>query len=64
LAFVKERKNPTSAEIFQHAKDEGRSTSAATALGKLVRNKKLKRTPLGMGIPFGKGSRGSRYTQV
>jgi hypothetical protein len=55
LGFVKLKKNPTSAEINQHIKSEGRSSSANNALGKLVKEKKLKRTP----IP---GERGSRYS--
>jgi hypothetical protein len=52
---VKQQKNPTSAEIQKHLKDEGRSSSASNALGKLVREKKLKRTPIA-------GQRGSRYS--
>jgi len=55
LAFVKQKKNPTSAEINQHIMSEGRSSSANNALGKLVKEKKLKRTPL-------EGQRGSRYS--
>jgi hypothetical protein len=55
LAFVKQKQNPTSAEIVHHLKSEGRSASAINALGKLVSEKKLKRTPL-------KGQRGSRYS--
>jgi hypothetical protein len=57
LAFVKQRKNPMTAEINQHLKDEGRSTNADNALNKLVKAKKLKRTPL-------EGQRGSRYLVV
>ena len=49
LAFVKEKKNPTSAEISRYLNGEGRSASASNALGKLVKGKKLKRTPLGEG---------------
>jgi ferric-dicitrate binding protein FerR (iron transport regulator) len=55
LAFVKGQKNPMSAEIHKHLKHEGRSSSASNALGKLVREKKLKRAPLA-------GQRGSRYS--
>jgi hypothetical protein len=55
LAFVKLKKNPTSAEINKHITSEGRSSSANNALGKLVKEKKLKRTPL-------EGQRGSRYS--
>jgi hypothetical protein len=55
LAFVKQKKNPTSAEINQHILSEGRSSSANNALGKLVREKKLKRAPIA-------GQRGSRYS--
>jgi len=57
LAFVKQKKSPTSAEINQHIKSEGRSSSANNALGKLVKEKKLKRTPIA-------GQRGSRYSLV
>jgi len=56
LGFVKERKNPTSQEIEGHWKGEGRGGPAANTLTKLVKAKKLKRTPLGKGI------RGSRYS--
>ncbi len=56
LAFVKERKNPTSQEIEGHWKGEGRGGPAANTLTKLVKAKKLKRTPLGKGV------RGSRYS--
>jgi len=56
LAFVKQEKNPTTAEISQHLLGEGRSNGAINALTKLVKEKKLKRTPLGKGI------RGSRYS--
>ena len=55
LGFVKLKKNPTSAEINQHIKSEGRSSSANNALGKLVKEKRLKRTPI-------EGQRGSRYS--
>jgi hypothetical protein len=56
LAFVKQEKNPTTAEISHHLLGEGRSNGAVNALTKLVKEKKLKRTPLGKGI------RGSRYS--
>jgi hypothetical protein len=56
LSFVKQQRNPTTAEINRHLKGEGRSSSANNALGKLVGEKNLKRTPLGKGI------RGSRYS--
>jgi hypothetical protein len=58
LAFVKEHKNPTSRQINQHFKDEGRSTAADDSLYQLVKKMKLKRTPLGEGIL------GSRYSLV
>ena len=51
LAFVKEKKNPTTQEIMKHAAAEGRTTGAASnALSVLTQSKKLKRTPLGKGI--------------
>jgi len=56
LAFVKANKNPTTQEINQHFKGEGRSSTADNALSKMTRENRLKRTPLGKGI------RGSRYT--
>ena len=56
LAFVKERKNPTTADVNHHFKAEGRSSTADNALTKLVKEKRLKRTPLGKGI------RGSTYS--
>jgi hypothetical protein len=58
LAFVKEHKNPTSQEITKHWQDQGRSGRADNTLSLMVKNKKLKRTPLGKGI------RGSRFTLV
>jgi hypothetical protein len=42
-------------EIEKHWTSEGRAVSAANLLSKLVKEKKLKRTPL-------KGERGSRYS--
>lgn len=55
LAFVKERKNPTTQEIKKHWTTEGRKGTADNALTLLVKGKKLKRTPL-------EGQRGSRYS--
>jgi hypothetical protein len=55
LAFVKQMKNPTTAQINDHLIMEGRSSSANNALGKLFREKKLKRTAI-------EGQRGSRYS--
>ena len=54
---MKQNGNPTTAEINRHLKDEGRSSSANNALGKLVKLKKLKRTQL-------EGERGSRYSLI
>ena len=56
LAFVKENKNMTTQDINKHFEEEGRSSTADNALSKLVRERKLKRTPLGKGI------RGSTYS--
>jgi hypothetical protein len=56
LDFIKTNKNPTSQDIEKHWKSEGRSYVAANLLSKLVKEKRLKRTPLGKGI------RGSRYS--
>jgi ferric-dicitrate binding protein FerR (iron transport regulator) len=55
LAFVKERKNPTTQEVKKHWLSEGRKGTADNALTLLVKDKKLKRTPL-------EGQRGSRYS--
>jgi hypothetical protein len=55
LEFVRSQKNPTTQEIKAHWNSEGRGGTADNALSKLVKDKKLKRTPLGEGI------RGSRY---
>ena len=55
LMFVKQKKNPTTAEVNQHVKDEGRASTADNTLSIMVKKKKLKRTPLG-------GRLGSRYT--
>jgi hypothetical protein len=52
LAFVKTKKNPTSKEITQHLLSEGRNLGAVSnALSVLTQKKKLKRTPLGKGLP-------------
>ena len=56
LEFVKARKNPTSQEINKHWKDAGRLGMADNNLSLLTKAKKLKRTPLGLGL------RGSRYS--
>lgn len=55
LAFVKEKGNPTTKDIKAHWAEDGRRGTADNELSRLVRVKKLKRTP----IP---GQRGSRYT--
>lgn len=55
LAFVKSRSNPIGREIEKHWASEGRAVTAANLLSKLVKEKKLKRTPL-------KNERGSRYS--
>lgn len=56
LSFIKSNRNPTSREINVAWKQEGRGHTADNTLTKLVKDRKLKRTPLGKGI------RGSRYT--
>lgn len=58
LEFVQQNKNPTTAEIKEHYVGEGRGGTADNALSKLVKDKKLKREPIGPGI------RGSRYLVV
>jgi len=55
IAFVKERKNPTTKDLTKHWASESRGGTAANALSRLVKEKKLKRTPL-------EGERGSRYS--
>jgi hypothetical protein len=55
LAFVKSKSNPIGREIEKHWASEGRAVTAANLLSKLVKEKKLKRTPL-------KNARGSRYS--
>jgi hypothetical protein len=56
LAFVKSNKSPTSKQINQEWKKEGRGGNANNILSKMTRERKLKRTPLGKGI------KGSRYS--
>jgi hypothetical protein len=55
LALVKQQTKPTTREINTHWKGAGRPFTADVPLGKLVKEKKLKRTPL-------VGERGSRYS--
>jgi len=55
LAFVKSKSSPVGREIEKHWASEGRAVTAANLLSKLVKEKRLKRTPL-------KGERGSRYS--
>ena len=55
LGFVKSKSNPVGKEIEKHWSSEGRAATAANLLSKLVKEKKLKRTPL-------KDGRGSRYS--
>jgi len=55
LNFVKSKSNPVGNEIQKHWASEGRAGAAANLISKLVKAKKLKRTPL-------KGERGSRYS--
>jgi hypothetical protein len=55
LAFVKTKKNPTTKQVNQHWKKQGRSHTADNTLTKLVKEKKLKRTPI-------VGGRGSQYS--
>ncbi len=55
LAFVKSAGSPTTKDVNQHWKSEGRGGSADNALTKLVKTKKLKRINL-------KGVRGSKYS--
>jgi len=55
LAFVKSAGSPTTKEVNQHWKGEGRGGSADNALTKLVKTKKLKRINI-------KGERGSKYS--
>jgi hypothetical protein len=55
LNFVKSKSNPVGKEIEKHWSSEGRAGTAANLLSKLVKEKRLKRTPL-------KEGRGSRYS--
>jgi hypothetical protein len=55
LNFVKSKSNPIGKEIQKHWASEGRAGAAANLISKLVKAKKLKRTPL-------KEGRGSRYS--
>ena len=47
LAFIKQKRNPTTQQINANWKKEGRGGSADSLLGKLVKGKTLKRKPLG-----------------
>jgi hypothetical protein len=59
LAFIKEKKNPTTQEIMKYVKSQGRTAGAGSnALSVLTQTKKLKRTPSGEGVL------GSRYSVV
>src|SRR5262249_3947845 len=55
VGFVKEHKNPTSREIAQHWRSQGRAVGLHNTLSQLVKAKKLKRTKLEKG-------RGSHYS--
>ena len=55
LAFVKQQKTPTTRQVNVHWKSAGRPFTADVTLGKLVKDRKLKRTAL-------VGERGSRYS--
>ena len=55
LAFIRQKKTPTSQEIEQRWKSEGRGGTAANVLSKLYKDKKVTRVPL-------KTGRGSRYS--
>lgn len=55
LAFVKKAGNPTTRDVEKFWKSQGRGGSAANALGKLTREKKLKRAAV-------KDGRGSTYS--
>ena len=55
LAFIKSAGTPTTKEVNQHWKGEGRGGSADNALTKLVKTRKLKRINI-------KGERGSKYS--
>ena len=47
LAFVKEKRNPTTKQINAHWTQAGRGGPAASLLSNMVKNKKLKRKSLG-----------------
>jgi hypothetical protein len=55
LDFVKSQNLPTTRDVNQHWKADGRGGSADNALTKLVQEKKLKRIAV-------KGERGSKYS--
>ena len=55
LAFVRAKKNPTAQQINSHWKRRGRADTADNTLTKLVKEKKLRRTPI-------VGGRGSQYS--
>jgi hypothetical protein len=55
LNFVKNKSNPIGKEIEKHWTSEGRGGTAANLISKLVKAKRLKRTPL-------KDEQGSRYS--
>ena len=57
LAFVKAKNSPTTKRINKHWKSRGRGNTADNTLTKLVKEKKLKRTPVVEG-------RGSQYSVV
>jgi len=57
LAFVRDQRNPTGREVNEHWRAAGRPWSADVTLGKLVKAKRLRRTPLD-------GERGSRYSTL
>ncbi|MGD0767775.1 MAG: hypothetical protein ABSB42_06215 [Tepidisphaeraceae bacterium] len=55
LDFVKRKSNPIGREIEKDWASEGRAGAAANLISKLVKERRLKRTPL-------KDERGSRYS--
>jgi hypothetical protein len=55
LNFVKSKSNPIGKDIQKHWASEGRAGAAANLISKLVKAKRLKRSPLN-------GERGSRYS--
>jgi hypothetical protein len=56
LGFIRENKNPPITALTKFWQGEGRGGRADNLLSKMVKDKKLKRTPLG------DGQRGSRYS--